>query len=73
MNTYAVVAAKMSTLLAFVTRASVKEKADVNSMVRTNRAKDFLTKYRAKIEAVGRSEDSTVLMIFATAMRLVSS
>lgn len=38
-QTYAVVAAKISTLLAFVTAASVHEKADVNSIVKARRAK----------------------------------
>ena len=45
----------------------------MNSIMKANRARGLRTKYRARIEHVGKSDERIVLMMFATAMRLASS
>ena len=70
---YAVVAAKISTLLAFATMARIKEKRLVNVITTASRANGALTKYKTRIDVVGRRDDRKVLMMLATTMRLSSS
>lgn len=71
--TYAVVAAKTSTRLAFATVTNVSEKTAVNSIVTASRSIGLLTKYRAKIEVVGNKEERNVLTLFANAVIPFSS
>jgi hypothetical protein len=60
-GTYAVAAAKASTLRAFVTVAKTTAKATVKAIIAPTFVRGFLIKYRISIDEVGRSEDSTAL------------
>ena len=70
---YAVVAANASVLLAFATVANVNEKRAVKNIVTATLAMELLTKYKTRIEVVGKREERMVLMALATATKLASS
>jgi len=63
---YAVVAANVSTLLALVMSASVVENSVVNVMIAHSLTSGFVTKYKMKIEIVGRRDPRMVLIALAT-------
>jgi hypothetical protein len=72
-ETYAAVAAKISTLRAFVAIARDKENKAVNKQTKPNLALPLTTKERTIIETNGANEERTVPRIFVTTSMFRSS